>query len=205
MKNIQSINRILGLLFLLTISFGVGNSFAQDTATKKETKAEKKAAKKAAKEKKKEARLEEEQVEHAQNIAAINNKTYTLEANQAFDRRGNMVNVDPSINFVKVTGDRAVVQLSFTQLVGFNGVGGVTVDGNISDYKVTTNPKNQMTRVTFHVQGPTMMADVSIELEADGSWANSSVEGDFSAAELKFRGELKPNSLSSSYEGTTRY
>ncbi|WP_281614563.1 DUF4251 domain-containing protein [Flammeovirga sp. SubArs3] len=203
-KNINLAFASLCLILCCSLS-----SYAQDSTstslTKQELKAQKKAEKKANKEKKKAAKLAEEQAEHDKAVTALVTKSFTLQANQAYDRRGQTINVDASLNFVRVEGDRAVVQLAFPQLVGFNGVGGVTVDGNITNYEIKKNEKTGTTSVTFHVQGPTMMANVTIDLEKDGNWANSSVEGDFSAAELNFRGVLVPNFDSDSYEGTTRY
>lgn len=57
-----------------------------------------------------------------------------------------MAYVNSNTNFVSVKGDKAVVQVAFNIPVGGpNGIGGVTVDGSVSDYEVKTDKRKSFT------------------------------------------------------------
>ena len=63
-----------------------------------------------------------------------------MEADHVVFKYGNMAYVNSNTNFVSVKGDKAVVQVAFNIPVsGPNGIGGVTVDGSVSDYEVKTD------------------------------------------------------------------
>ena len=77
-----------------------------------------------------------------QAAAAVRNKDFVLEANQVTFKNGNTVFVNSSTTFISVKGNRAVVQISPSNLAaGPNGVGGVTVDGMISGKQEMTDKK----------------------------------------------------------------
>ena len=80
-----------------------------------------------------------------QAIAAIRNKDFVLEADNVTFRSGNTVLVNSTTNFISVKGNRAVVQISPSNYAsGPNGVGGVTVQGSISNYQIQTDKKGRV-------------------------------------------------------------
>lgn len=198
-------NIIITLSIFLGFSF---STFAQDsdsTLTKAEKKALKKEQKKKAKAERKAQSKAFEEIQHSQALVAIDSQQFVLEANQLYDRRGRTVNVQSSINFLKVSGDVGVLQIGSAHLIGWNGVGGITVDGRISDWEVRKDEKNGRTHVTFNIMGTALVARVTYDLDGSGNYCNVRVNGVFSGRELRMRGILVPNNISSTYEGMIRY
>lgn len=73
---------------------------------------------------------------------AIDNQTFVLEADRVYFKYGTSAFVSSNTNFVGLDGDKAVVQVAFNvPFSGPNGLGGITVDGNASNYKVKTDKK----------------------------------------------------------------
>ncbi|ANQ47502.1 DUF4251 domain-containing protein [Flammeovirga yaeyamensis] len=200
MKNI-----IRNIVLLVTLLFAVSIQ-AQDTSsnnkalTKKEIRAQKRAERLKAKEEKRKQAEAYEQILHAQAVTGIDSMAFVLEANQVYDRYGNIENVNGNINFVSVNGDRAVFQLGFDGVVGLNGVGGITMEGKISDYEVKEE-KNGRRTVTFNVMGPVMLARMQFSIDGSGNYANVKVNAQTENIELSFRGVVKPSQVSTVYEG----
>ena len=120
------------LLVFVTLFCCVGYSQAQ--TTKKMTRQEKKEAQKA---------MEQALFEEARQ--AIENKAFTLEADRVIFKRGRNAFVSSNTNFVMVDGDKSSVQVAFNiPASGPNGLGGVTVDGNVSGYKIKTDKKGSI-------------------------------------------------------------
>ncbi|NLR90290.1 MULTISPECIES: DUF4251 domain-containing protein [Flammeovirga] len=206
-NNITHRQIILFIAMILSFSFASNAyTFQEDTTlTKKELKALKKEQKKKAKEQKKAERQALEEIAHNAAVVAIDSQSFVLEANQLYDRRGRTVNVQSNINFLKVEGDVGVLQIGSAYLIGWNGVGGITVDGRISDWKVEKDEKTGRTKVSFNIMGTTLTARVIYDLDGSGNFCNATINGVFSAGQLKMRGVLVPNNQSRTYEGMIRY
>ena len=114
-----------GISLLVIIIILAASAFAQ-------TKEEKKAGKKA----KKEAKVLQDKENTAILIGMVESKKFVLEANTLFDRTGLSYILNSSINFVGFDGVNSTIQLAFDQLIGWNGVGGVTIDGKITKMEV---------------------------------------------------------------------
>ncbi|NME71489.1 DUF4251 domain-containing protein [Flammeovirga aprica] len=199
-------------LLTLVMCVSLTNTFAQETAEKPLTeKEQRKLAKKKAKEERKKAKelakkqaKAEEEARYQMAFEAMKNQSFVLQAHQVYDRYGNIAQVTNTINFVKMEGETCVVQLGFEGIVGFNGVGGITLDGTISDLKVKENEHGGL-QMTFNVQGSMMMAQVRINLNGSDNWADATVRAQTDNTEVKFRGNIIPTNLSSIYQGTTPY
>ena len=113
---------------------------------------------------KKEAQKAMEQALFEEARQAIENKAFTLEADRVIFKRGRNAFVSSNTNFVMVDDERASVQVAFNiPASGPNGLGGVTVDGNVSGYKIKTDKKGTM-YLTMSVMGVGISAQVSITL-----------------------------------------
>lgn len=55
-----------------------------------------------------------------------------------YDRYGQQIRVNRMINFVAVDSANAAFQFGSASNVGVNGLGGVTIEGNITKYDVKT-------------------------------------------------------------------
>ncbi len=66
----------------------------------------------------------------------VRDSAFVIEAERLQGRYGNSFFVYDG-NFIKVNGDEVVLQTSNPGLVGYNGLGGVTLNGRILDYQMT--------------------------------------------------------------------
>ncbi|NLR89921.1 MULTISPECIES: DUF4251 domain-containing protein [Flammeovirga] len=200
--------------FVLFSFIGLSNfATAQDTKPEQELteKEKKKLARKKAKEERKKAKelakqqaQAEEKARFEMAKAGMLSQQFVLQANQVYDRYGNTAQVTNNINFVKLDDDKCVVQLGFEGIVGYNGVGGITLDGKISDLKVEENDNGSI-MMSFNVQGAMMQAAVRINLNGADNWADATVRSQTENIEIRFRGNILPTNLSSVYQGATPY
>jgi len=95
--------------------------------------------KKMEKEAKKAERHDQDSISNEHLKALVAKRTFVLEANTLYTRQGESFVLNPTINFVGFDGKNSTIQLSFNQLVGWNGVGGVTLNGTISKMEFTDN------------------------------------------------------------------
>lgn len=141
------------ILFVFVTLFCCSGYSQVQTTEKKMTRQERKEAQKA---------MEQALFEEARQ--AIENKTFTLEADRVIFKRGRNAFVSSNTNFVMVNGDKASVQVAFNiPASGPNGLGGVTVDGNVSGYTIKTDKKGTV-YLTMSVMGVGISAQVSITL-----------------------------------------
>lgn len=182
------------LIMLLALVLVIGGALAQ------ETKEDRRAAKKARKAEKE--RIALENTEQLRLICAT--KMWVLEANTLYGRSGASFMLTPNINFVGFDGEFSSIQLSFNDLVGWNGVGGVTLDGKISKMEIkskegkpgfTINASVQnrgggLVTMTFRVS-----SDGNTRVDMNGSWGEK----------LGFQGYIVPLSQTSVYKGTPSF
>jgi hypothetical protein len=103
----------------------------------------------------KKARKEAKRAESEANFRVLDSLLfmgqYVLEANYLQNKYGDRVLVSSNLNFIRVEGPRGVLQTGSDQRFGSNGVGGVTAEGTIGNYKITRNLKNLSCTVTFDI------------------------------------------------------
>lgn len=99
----------------------------------------------------------------------IQNKTFVIEANFLQNRYGSNVPVMSNINFIKVNPDQVVLQTGSSMAYGYNGVGGVTAEGALSNYKVYANEKNLNHVVTFTTVTDIGTYDIRMMVSADAT------------------------------------
>jgi len=97
-----------------------------------------------------------------------------------------------STNFVLVQGDHGILQVAFNNgTLGYNGLGGITVDGSVSHVKIKVD-KHGNTRMTYSIMGPAISAQVEITLYAGSSQAMAFITPNFNANNITVYGELFP-------------
>lgn len=74
----------------------------------------------------------------------IKDQSFVLEADALYDRYRNRYNVTAN-NFIMIEGDRVVLQTSFPYGVGYNGLGGITINGKLIDYQVSGGDEKSIT------------------------------------------------------------
>jgi hypothetical protein len=131
----------------------------------------------------------------------VEQQQFVLEADYLSDKYGQRVIVTPTINFVLIDSLVGSVQFGSAQAIGYNGVGGITVDGRITKYEYTMIGKNQDSysiRLVFMASIGTY--DITLMVNAQG-YADAQVRGNWSG-QLNYHGKLVPLTLSRVYKGT---
>ena len=181
----------LGIMLVLVLAGSL--VFAQ-------TKEERKAAKQA----KKEVRMQEDKANTAKLKSLVETKKFVLEANTLYDKTNTAYVISSNLNFVGFDGEFSTIQFSFNGLVGWNGVGGVTLDGSISKMEIKENKNGVGFTVNAVVQNKggglvTMLFRVS-----PNGLTKVSMNGSF-GERLSLQGYLVPLDKSSVYKATPRF
>ena len=133
--------------------------------------------------------------------AMVEYKRFVLEANQLRDKRGNSLNVSSNINFIAADSLTGVIQVGSNTYIGRNGVGGITVEGSIADYKYTKHEKSGTYNITYYLRTPLGSYDVRISAYPDGR-ANADVRSTTWGDKLSYSGFLLPPGISRVFKGT---
>lgn len=135
-----------------------------------------------------------------QALQAIKSQNFVLEAEQVQFGAGRSIYVVSQNNYVLMDGDKAMVQLSFNNgNPGLNGAGGITIAGQVSDIKMRTSKKGNIT-YQFNINGNGMSGTVVINLPKGNSYATASVSSTFTNGQTTFRGYLIPGAQSNVFK-----
>lgn len=163
-------------------------AFAQDDLTKQEKKELKK----------------KEQLEKARATDKfLQQKQFVLEANTLYGKRGETYHVTSSLNFIIVDKDKSVIQIGSNTGMGYNGVGGITLEGSISNYEYSANPEKGRFTINMHVSGSTGSYDVVMNIRPDGK-ADARVTT-LRGGQIRYSGYIASFENSRIYQGQTTY
>ncbi len=155
------------------------------------------------KEQKKELQAKRDSIDYIHSSRAIDECHFVLQADQVIYRRGSSDAVTPSTNFIIVNGEQGIIQVSPRIGGGPNGVGGITIDGTISGYKVKTNKKGDKT-VSMTISSKGISAQVSITLYHGCNQAIGRVSATFHSDNITLHGKLLPYNHSDVIVGSHR-
>jgi hypothetical protein len=147
----------------------------------------------------KEARQAEKQLNFQAIDTLLQNKGFIIEANTLQNASGDIINVTPSLNFIKVDSDNAVLQTGSNISIGDNGVGGITTQGRISQYKIGKNIKKLTHYVQFTVSSDIGFFDVYMIIGAD-SFTRATITG-LGPGRLTYQGQMVAIYNSGVYKG----
>lgn len=132
---------------------------------------------------------------------AISDKDFTLEADKVVFKYGQTAFVNSNTNFVSVTGDKSVVQVAFNiPASGPNGLGGITLDGNVSNYEIRKDKKGDI-HVSMNVMGTGISAKVDIDLYKGSNKASVTISPNFNSNRMTLTGVIVPSSSSRVFKG----
>jgi hypothetical protein len=187
----------LGLLFVMTLALpNTGIAQAKQLTKKEQRKLER--------QKKKEKRLKKSTTSRKFYTNLIKNKRWVFQATRLFGPSGVYYSVTPDLNFVAVQDNKIILQFGFQGVIGWNGVGGITAEGFLTDFKFNPgkNSKQAMS-ISANIQpkygggSPYFTMDIG----NDGS-ANITVTL-INGGTLRMGGQIYSPAQSSVYKGQT--
>lgn len=180
------------ILFLIVFSIAIGLSAQEDQKSRKEKR-----------EARKQQELAQQQANRIMQESWVDAKTFVLEADQVFGKKGQLFQLSPATNFVYVNGDQAVLQLSFNGLIGWNGVGGITIKGKITKYSYDAKNKNKPILVRMSIQGTEGFQDVTMWISSNGK--GEAQITDIQGNRIRFTGNILSLEDSKVFIGSTRF
>lgn len=182
MKNIA----LFMTMFLLMLA---GSATAQEE-TRELTKAERKAL---------QARIDS--LQYAEAEKALNDRAFTLEADQVIFKYGQTAYVTSNTNFVSVKDNQAIVQVAFNIPVsGPNGLGGITVEGRFSEYDLKKDKKGNVS-LSINVTGTGISARADITLYNGSNKATVTITPNFNSNRITLNGVIFPLDKSNVFKG----
>jgi len=191
------------LLFAITLLFSL-TLFAQvESSPKKEEKAKRKAEKAERKAAKKALRDQERLASIQKSNELIESKYWVLEATRLQLKKGSVQNMNQNLNFVATNDDKGVIQLAFQGIQGWNGIGGITLEGKYSQYNIT-QPKKEGGGVSLQaiISGATFSGPVTMFLNVRSNDVEVRLTGSF-GERITFYGVLKHPDESNVFKGTS--
>lgn len=198
---------IISGIVIATIITAQSVGYSQD---KKMTMKEKEDAWRAERLKKraKEERLEfvNDSVQYAQAIVAIRNGSWALEASSIAFNNGNTDFVTPSTNYVSINNGIGTIQtaLDNTNIYSPNGLGGVTLQGNVSNGQLTVDNQGNI-YYNYILQGNNVSASVNIMIAANSNQATAYISPNFGSGNITMNGSIYPYKQAGVIQGTSDY
>lgn len=194
-------------LFIATLAFFTMACFCCNVSaqaqelTKQEAKAQKKEQKKAKKEMKKKINNIGESIVFERSAECLKSGNFVIEADQIQSPNGRINSVSSNTNFISMADGESVIQIAPSSFIsGPNGVGGITVEGQVSNVKFTQNKSGSIT-YSYNVQGVGVSASVKVTLPKGGTKATVTVYPNFSSNEVTLSGRIVAPQNSKVFKG----
>ena len=131
---------------------------------------------------------------------ALKDSMFVVEVDRIIGQLGRTVYVSKNENFVLMNKDYASVQLAvLSTFAGLNGVGGVTLAGNISDVQERIDKHGNVT-CQFRVQGNSISSTVIVTLYHSDNQVSVVMNSTFSNDRITFYGRLVPAQTSNVFK-----
>ena len=184
------------LTFLMAFVFVLG-TYSQDEVQQLSQKEIRKLQKE---QKKAQRAADEERMAEVTNFM-VHQQQFVLEADFLSDKYGQRVSVTPTINFVLVDSLVGTVQFGSAQQIGYNGVGGITVDGRVTKYEYSViGKKEDSYSIRMILMSSLGTYDITLMVNSQG-YTDAQIRGNWSG-QLNYHGKLVPLTLSRVYKGT---
>jgi hypothetical protein len=115
------------------------------------------------------------------------------------NKYGSRVYVTSTLNFIRVELPKGVLQTGSDTRQGYNGVGGVTAEGTVSNYHIERDFKNLRCTVTFDLLTSLGTFNIIMNVSSAGS-ANATISGTTSGR-LTWDGQLVTLNKSRVFKG----
>lgn len=138
-------------------------------------------------------------------IIALKEGGWVLEANNVNFFNGITRFVSSNTNYISCKDGEGTVQTAFNNFTySPNGLGGVTVQGDISGDRMSTD-KDGNVYYSFNIQGSAISATVYLTLTGGTNQASATINPNFSGRSMTLDGYLVPYSQSSVFQGIPQF
>lgn len=183
--------RITMLFLAASLTFAAGSTIAQ--TDKKDNKKLERAERKKQKE-------EQFKANQERFLSAVKDRSFVIEADAISGKYNFRHQVTSSTNFVKIDGEEVTIQSAGGTNPGYNGLGGLTVNGRITDYDVTTSDKSHSINIAVMFTSPVIgHSSLILSIRADG-YASATVSDNW-GGRATFNGEFVELENSRTFEG----
>jgi len=193
--------KVLFLMACLLLGFTV-TTFAQ---TSKEARAARREAMKKERAARRALEAQQDSIAYLKAVEALKDGAFVLEADFVSFPNGLTRYVSSNTNYVQVDDGKGVVQTAFSNFTyrpGPNGLGGVTVEGNISGLEMKED-KDGNYMYSYNIQGIAISATVFITLTGGTNQASVQISPNFNGNNMTMTGRLLPLDESDVFQGTT--
>jgi hypothetical protein len=130
---------------------------------------------------------------HLKALRAIQDGYFVLQATQVNNMYGHYaLGLNDNTNFLLTQGDKGIFQVTYnTMSPGYNGLGGLTLHGRISNVNITVDKKGNDI-ITYHMIGRSMNAFVTITLFKESDQAIANIDPTLGRGRITMRGRLVP-------------
>lgn len=138
-------------------------------------------------------------------VQALQSGNWVLEADNVVFRNGLMRFVSSNTNYVAVQNGEGTVQTAFDNFVySPNGLGGVTVQGNVSNTQLS-HDKDGNIYMNFSIFGGAISATLNLTLTVGSNEASIYISPNFNGNNLTMNGNILPYDEATIFEGTTSW
>lgn len=187
--------KLLFLLMLGLFAFPAAEMLAQTQTQTQTQQLTKKQLRQMKRDQRKHAREVANQAAHEAALTALKDNNWVLMASTLYGPRGQAIPVSDNTNFIQFKDNTVYVQLAFNGIAGPNGLGGITVQGTPSNISSQTDKYGNLT-YSFYVNGTAITAQIVINLNGNGNYAQATVYPMLNNNNLTFSGTLVPTSQS---------
>lgn len=155
------------LFMAVLLGYGGSSSFAQESTTSA------KSQKKLEKEQKKKEKELQAAKDREQLTNLLKNKFFVFKASRLQGPQGQSFSVPPDRNFLIVNDTLILYQFAFDNIVGWNGVGGATMEGYITNYTFNDGgakkPLTVSSRITPKIGQGNSRFSITVRDSGDGN------------------------------------
>lgn len=138
-------------------------------------------------------------------LTALKEGNWVLEANNVNFFNGITRFVSSNTNYISIQNGQGTVQTAFNNFTySPNGLGGVTLTGDISGERLATD-KDGNAYYSFTIQGAAISATVYLTLTGGTNQASATINPNFSGRSMTFDGYLLPYDQANIFEGTPQW
>lgn len=147
----------------------------------------------------------QDSIAYAEALSALKAGNWVLEADNINFFSGITRFVSSSTNYISCNDGEGIIQTAYANFTySPNGLGGVTVQGNVSDGRMSMD-KDGNVYYSFSIQGSAVSATVYVTLTSGTNQASAMVNPNFTGRSMTFDGFLVPYSRATVFQGMPQW